>query len=62
MYNCSVGSNEQYCEARQMESTSDRITLRRVSLLAILKNGCLLGDVLAAALLYTRHRRCSTRS
>ncbi len=35
MYYCSMSSNEQCCEARQMEGTSDLITLRRVSLLAI---------------------------
>lgn len=36
MYYCSMSSNEQCCEARQMEGTSDLITLRRVSLLAIM--------------------------
>jgi len=36
MYYCSMSSNEQCCEARQMKGTSDLITLRRVSLLAIM--------------------------
>ena len=39
---CSVSSNEQCCEARQMEGMSELITLCRVSLLSVMTHLCTL--------------------
>lgn len=53
MYYCSVSSNEQCCEARQMEGTSDLI---------MLDMGAFFAGVLVVALEFIRHRRYSRRS